>query len=130
MATDPVDELADVLAGEIAAGHGDGARSVAQVRLDALALLDVATCVNAWEVRAVNGEGHKVPDPDRGYRWAWDASDENRFAAARAAAAVHVGPIAARYGAVALLGGDPRGFTMWLILASGRSNSHGIGWGL
>lgn len=57
--------------------------------------------------------------------------DEARLDKATDRTRAKAGEIAAKYGATAEVGGDPRGYVLRLRLASGRSNSFaGEGWGI
>ena len=107
------------------------------VARDALALLRIGAGVARRAVAYCNGEGHRVwgfRHGEGGYSppgWAWDENDDARKERADEKALAKATEIAARYGATVKIGGDPRGFTMRLFLASGRSNGFtGDGWGI
>lgn len=152
--TKHVATLAAVLMGESAIRMHDpeirdgaallGAMAAATtVAADALALLRIGAGVARWAVRACNGEGHQimvasVPRESGGYspgRWEWRWTDKDDAAKekADASALAKLQAIADRYGATVKLGGDPRGYVVKLILASGRHNTWGgasDGWGV
>lgn len=109
------------------------------VATDALALIRIGRGVARWAVRACNGEGHLVWGFRHGEStrsapgWAWDESDDAAKDKADARALAKLQAIADRYGATVKLGGDPRGYVVKLILASGRHNTWGgasEGWGV
>lgn len=109
------------------------------VAADALALIRIGRGVARWAVRACNGEGHRVWGFRHGEStrsapgWAWDESDDAAKDKADARALAKLQAIADRYGATVKLGGDPRGYVVKLILASGRHNTWGgasDGWGV
>lgn len=104
------------------------------VAADALALIRVGRGVARWAVRACNGEGHwHYDEPTRRGGWRWDETDDKAKDKADDRARAKLQAIADRYGATVKLGGDPRGYVVKLILASGRHNTWGgaaDGWGV
>lgn len=97
---------------------------------DALALMRIGATVKRWAVRACNGEGRYLPNATGRFGWVWDETDNAAKDKADARNLKKATEIAARYGATVEIGGDPRGYTLRLHLASGRKNSWGEGWGV
>lgn len=100
------------------------------VAADALALIRIGKGCARWAVKACNGIKRY-----EGGRWSetWRDSDEKAKDKADARALKKLQDIASRYGAAVKLGGDPRGYVVKLILASGRHNTWGgasDGWGV
>ncbi|MCL8382074.1 hypothetical protein [Xanthobacter aminoxidans] len=145
----PAIELAAVLsreAAQVAAlRHPSDLRDMPephQIAADAAALLHVGARVKRWAERACNGEGHMVPDrqfplgssgkaPYGRMTWTWDETDDAAKDKADARHLKQATEIAARYGASVTIGGDPRGYVLRLVLASGRTNTLGNdGWGV
>lgn len=104
------------------------------VAADALALIKIGRGVARWAVRACNGEGReRVQYPGGQWGNKWDEADDAAKDKANDRARVKLQAIADRYGAKVKLGGDPRGYVVKLILASGRHNTWGgaaDGWGV
>lgn len=112
-------------------GNDTAAPTPAKVAADALALLRIGAGVASWAVRACNGEGHRDWTSQRGGFWAWDETDDAAKEKADKRATDKADEILSRYGARCEIGGDPRGYTFRLILASGRTNTIGRdGWGV
>jgi hypothetical protein len=98
---------------------------------DALTLIRIGKSVSRWAVRACNGEGSSwVSYPNGGGRFAWTEADDAKRARADARALAKAQGIADQYGATVQIGGDPRGYVFRLMLASGRKNGWGDGWGV
>ncbi len=97
---------------------------------DALALIKIGNSVAGRALRYCNGEGEQYWQD--GLRWAWRWTEAHDALKEKADARDHAKAteIAKRYGATVTIGGDPRGFTMRLMLASGRKNGMGDGWGI
>lgn len=103
------------------------------VAADALALLRIGKGVARWAVRACNGEGERYWQDGKRWAWRWDDTHDAAHAKADAKALAKLHAIADHYGATVKLGGDPRGYVVKLILASGRHNTWGgaeSGWGV
>ncbi|MFC5392647.1 hypothetical protein [Bosea vestrisii] len=101
---------------------------------DALALIRIGAGVARWAVRACNGEGRERVHYGNG-QWGnkWDDADTAAHDKADERALAKLQAIADRYGATVKIGGDPRGYVVKLILASGRHNTWGgasDGWGV
>lgn len=100
-----------------------------QIAADALALLRIGASVKRWAERACNGieryQGNGI------WCGTWTEADDAAKGKADARALAKASEIAARYGASVTIGGDPRGYVLRLVLASGRSNTVGNdGWGV
>ena len=96
---------------------------------DALVLLRIGAHVKRWAERACNGieryQGNGI------WCGTWTEADDAAKNRADARHLKRATEIAARYGATAIVGGDPRGYVLRLILASGHSNTFGNdGWGV
>lgn len=115
-----VAELAAVLSAEICGQELRVAPHL--IADDVMALRRIAISTKRWAEASCNGY---TPS---GRRWDDAAEKAKDRADARALAAAQA--IADRYGAKAEVGGDPRGFTLRLHLASGRRNGWGDGWGI
>ena len=104
------------------------------VAADALALIKIGAGVARWAVKACNGEGTWKPYASGGGGgWHWGEEHDTAKDKADARALAKLQAIADRYGAKVKLGGDPRGYVVKLILASGRHNTWGgapDGWGV
>lgn len=104
------------------------------VAADALALIKIGAGVARWAVKACNGEGTWKPYASGGGSgWHWGDENDAAKEKADARALAKLQAIADRYGAKVKLGGDPRGYVVKLILASGRHNTWGgaaDGWGV
>lgn len=133
--------LAAVLMGEARDGHHLNPAAPKQmvphpetVAADALALIRIGKGVARWAVRACNGEGTWKPYASGGGSgWHWGDDDDAAKDKADERARAKLQAIADRYGATVKLGGDPRGYVVKLILASGRHNTMGgapDGWGV
>jgi len=98
------------------------------IAVDAIALLRIGAGLKRWAERACNGieryQGNGI--------WCgmWTERDEAAKDRADARYAAKATEIAARYGATVQIDGDPRGYVLRLILASGRTNGFGAGWGI
>lgn len=100
-----------------------------QIAADALALLRIGASVKRWAERACNGieryQRHGILCNT------WTDEDDAAKDRADARALAKATEIAARYGASVAIGGDPRGYVLRLVLASGRTNTMGNdGWGV
>lgn len=108
--------------------------SAYSVTEDALALIRIGRGVSRWAVKACNGEGHwHYDETTRRGGWRWNETDDKAKEKADDRARAKLQAIADRYGAKVKLGGDPRGYVVKLILASGRHNTWGgasDGWGV
>lgn len=99
---------------------------------DALALIKIGAGVARWAVRECNGHGRQVwHQPSGRWLWTWGEDDALKHRLADQRAEKKANEIAARYGATVKIGGDPRGYTLRLILITGRTNTMGNdGWGI
>jgi hypothetical protein len=95
---------------------------------DALALMRIGASVERWAVKACNGV-----ERWEGGRWvgSWTEADEKAKERADARALAKAQVIGDRYGATVKIGGDPRGYTLRLMMKSNATNSSaGDGWGV
>ncbi|KAB0269047.1 hypothetical protein [Microvirga brassicacearum] len=128
-------ELAAIFAQEAANGHCPKGRNNPAPHLiaaDVIALLRIGGGVARRAVQHCNGIPRYEGKPGQLVA-TWHQEDEDRKERLDARDLAKASEIAARYGAKAQIGGDPRGYTLRLFLASGRNNTFGgaeSGWGV
>ncbi|MFG1205588.1 hypothetical protein [Xanthobacter flavus] len=126
----PAIELAAVLSAEAWSGEDISPPAPHLIAADAVTLLQIGARVKRWAERACNGI-ERYDAKARRVLASWTEADEAAKDKADARHRTQANLIAARYGATATIGGDPRGFVLRLVLASGRTNTTDHdGWGV